>query len=393
MQYIDAFVLEWGNLLLRWLHIIASMAWIGSSFFFMHLDASLKKHPDIEKGGVAWQVHGGGFYEMKKYMVAPSLMPEHLTWHKWQSYWTWISGFFLLCWMYYAQSTLYLIDPAIRDLSPVAAPLVGLTGLALGWIVYDVLCKSPLGKNDGWLSVLVFIYVVVTAFVFSKLFSPRGALIHTGAVMATMMTANVFLRIIPNTRKSVANLEKGLAPDPAWGKEAKTRSTHNNYLTLPVIFLMITNHYPLTSSSPEFVPVLVALVMVAGGIIRYFYNVWHAEKPPVWWAWLIAFIALLIAASLSVHFASYKRVTAASAQVPVHVADIIQSRCSMCHAQEPVWQGILIAPKGVVLENPADIHREKTSIRLHSVISHNMPPNNITGLTLEERRVLAAWVK
>jgi uncharacterized membrane protein len=393
MEFFDLYLAEWGNLFLRWLHIIAAMAWIGSSFFFMHLDASLKKDPEIEKGGAAWQVHGGGFYQMKKYMVAPAVMPEHLTWHKWQSYWTWISGFFLLCWMYYAQASLYLVDPSVMKLTGVQASLAGLSGLVIGWLVYDGLCKSPLGKHEAALAIVGFLYVVMTSYVFSKLFSPRGALIHTGAVMATMMTANVFIRIIPNTRKSVAALTRGEATDPAWGKEAKQRSTHNNYITLPVVFMMITNHYPLTTASSDFIPVLTALVLLAGGLIRHFYNVWHAEKPPIWWAIGLAVLALGFAAFLSVKYAPVNKQMASLEKPPVAVADIILSRCSMCHMSEPVYEGIKMPPKGVLLDSDHAILQQKEAIKLHSVVTHNMPPNNITELTKDERRVLAEWVK
>ena len=236
-----------GSALLRWLHVTAAIAWIGGSFFFMHLDASLRKKAgdDPALAGVSWQVHGGGFYQMNKYMLAPAALPEHLIWHKWQSYWTWMSGFALLCWVYYGQSTLFLIDPAVMPLEPWQAAAIGIAALALGWIVYDFLCRSPLAKNEPLLALVGFGYVVATSWVFTLVFSGRGALIHTGALMATMMTANVFFIIMPNQRKSVAALLAGQKPDPKWVKSSKMRSTHNNYITLPVLFLMLSSHYPL----------------------------------------------------------------------------------------------------------------------------------------------------
>ena len=194
--------------------------------------------------GISWQVHGGGFYEMSKYTLAPPSLPEDLIWHKWQSYWTWISGFTLLCWVYYGQSSFFLIDPSVMALQPWQAALIGVASLALGWVVYDLICKSPLARNDATLLGAVFVYVVATSYVYTLVFSPRGALIHTGALMATMMTANVAMIIMPNQRKSIARLLKGESPDPKWGKEAKQRSTHNNYITLPVLFMMLSNHYP-----------------------------------------------------------------------------------------------------------------------------------------------------
>ena len=245
MGALETFGWEWGSALLRWLHVTAAIAWIGGSFFFMHLDASLRKKagddPAVE--GTSWQVHGGGFYEMKKYLLAPAALPEHLIWHKWQSYWTWMSGFALLCWVYYGQSSLFLIDPAIMPLEPWQAALIGIVALALGWLVYDFLCRSPLAANEPLLALVGFGYVVATSWVFTLVFSGRGALIHTGALMATIMTANVFFIIMPNQRKSIAALQAGQTPDPTWGKSSKIRSTHNNYITLPVLFLMLSSHY------------------------------------------------------------------------------------------------------------------------------------------------------
>ena len=395
-------IMEWGSAALRWLHVIAAMAWIGSSFFFMHLDAGLRPHPEIPagKGGAAWQVHGGGFYEMKKYLVAPASLPPELTWHKWQSYTTWLSGFFLLGWIYYAQSSLYLIDPAVRVLSPGMAAAIGIGSLVAGWFVYDLLCKSPLGRNETLLAVLGFGYVVAMSAFYAQVFSGRGALIHTGALMATVMSGNVFRIIIPNQKKVIAALLAGQAPDPAYGKQAKQRSVHNNYLTLPVVLLMISNHYPLTHTA-SVMPVFVALITVAGALIRHFFNGWHADhgKAP-WWCWGAATLALLLAAWLSwqaapgrqAWLAAETQVAAASPAITEQAMQIVQSRCSMCHASQPLWDGISAAPKNVRLAEEADIRREAKAIGLHAVITHAMPPNNITEITPEERAALALWL-
>ncbi len=409
MPGLDAYLMEWIGMLARWLHVIAGMAWIGSSFFFMHLDASLRATPDMppEKGKHAWQVHGGGFYEMKKWLVAPARMPAELTWHKWQSYWTWISGFFLLCWVYYAQATLYLIDPAVMPLSTLQASAIGIAGLAGGWVVYDLLCKSPLGKSDNGLALAGFGYVVLMSFVFSQLFSGRGALIHTGALMATIMTANVFLVIIPNQKIVVADLIAGRTPDPKYGRMGKQRSTHNNYITLPVVFLMLANHYPVTYANNAVIPLIVALVIVAGALIRHFYNVRHgnhAQSP--WWCWLVAALAIWTAFYVAMASSPGGRErlglapaiprTASLAGLtlpPEHVTNIVNGRCAMCHAPEPVWPGIQIAPKGVWLDSPQNIALQASAIRLHAVLTHAMPPNNLTGMTLEERRAVAAWLR
>lgn len=399
----DFFLHEWIGALLRWLHVIAGMAWIGSSFFFMHLDATLRAHPDIPagKGGAGWQVHGGGFYEMKKFLVAPASLPAELTWHKWQSYATWLSGFFLLGWVYYAQSSLFLIDPAVRELSPLGASAIGIGSLLGGWLFYDILCKSRLGENETLLAGLGFAFVIGMSWAFSQVFSGRGALIHTGALMATFMSGNVFRIIIPNQKKVIAALLAGKAPDPALGKQAKQRSVHNNYLTLPVVFMMLSNHYPLTQTSAT-LPLLVALITFAGAIIRHFFNHWHADhaKAPYWY-WLAAAVAIALAAWLSWQSAPGRlaldeaRRVIARGEAPVKlseaVEEVVLTRCSMCHAAEPVWEGIPAPPKGVRLDAPALLRANASTMALHAVLTHAMPPNNITEISPQERQILALW--
>jgi len=406
---LDAYLLEWGSLLLRWLHVIAGIAWIGSSFFFMHLDASIRPAPDIPagKGGHAWQVHGGGFYEMKKYLVAPSFMPAELTWHKWQAYWTWFSGFFLLVWIYYAQSSLYLIDPAVMILPAWQAAGIGVGSLVLGWAVYDALCRSPLAKNEVLLAVGGFGFVVLMAWLYAQVFSGRGAMIHIGALMATMMAGNVLMVIIPNQRKVVADLIAGRVPDAKYGKIGKQRSTHNNYITLPVVFMMLANHYPVTYANNAVIPVITALVIVAGAIIRHFYNVRHFDhaKSP-WWAWAVAAVAMLLAFYVAMASSPGGRDRLGLAQLdekriqlaglalpPAHVTDIITGRCAMCHAPEPGWTGIQIAPKGVMLHTPERIALQRDAIRMQAVLTHAMPPNNLSEMTLAERRAVAEWLR
>jgi uncharacterized membrane protein len=419
MGALEAYAWEWGSALIRWLHVTAAIAWIGGSFFFMHLDASLRKRAgdDPALAGVSWQVHGGGFYQMSKYVLAPAALPEELIWHKWQSYWTWMSGFALLCWVYYGQSTYFLIDPAVMPLEPWQAALIGIAALALGWIVYDLLCRSPIGNNEPLLALVGFGYVVLTSWVFTQFFSGRGALIHTGALMATMMTGNVFFVIMPNQRKSVAALIAGQKPDRKWVKTSKTRSTHNNYITLPVIFLMLSNHYPMTFSNPKVIPYLVTCVIVAGALVRFFYNSWHADhaKAP-WWAWAAAAAAILCAFFLAAgaspgmrellaartspglrEMIGLNELPAAAAQAaepkaPQDVVEIVTNRCSMCHAAAPM-EDIGEAPKGVLLDTPEHIARFAPAIRMQAVLTHAMPPNNFTQMTDEERAVLARWLK
>lgn len=407
MGAVEAFAWEWGSALIRWLHVTAAIAWIGASFFFMHLDASLRKRSGESAAiaGTSWQVHGGGFYQMSKYTLAPAALPDDLIWHKWQSYWTWISGFTLLCWIYYGQSTLFLIDPAVIALQPWQAAAIGIGALALGWIVYDLLCRSPLGDNEPLLALVGFGYVVLTSWVFTLFFSGRGAMIHTGALMATAMTANVFFIIMPNQRKSVAALLKGEQPDPKWVKTSKIRSTHNNYITLPVLFMMLSSHYPMTYADSRTIPAVVVFVIVSGAMVRYFYNVWHLDHARApWWAWAVAALAMIGAFFVSAYGSPNMRALLGAADLPAktaradepkapaEVVDIVMTRCMMCHAPQPMeWIGD--APKGVVLDTPEHIARFAPEIALQAVLTHAMPPNNFSEMTNEERAVLARWLK
>lgn len=383
---------EWINTVARWLHVITAVAWIGSSFYFIHLDASLKRREGAPPGtaGDAWQIHGGGFYHMTKYMVVPPHMPDDLTWFKWESYATWMSGFFLMVVLYYRGADLFLIDQDVMTLAPWQAVGLSVALLLLGWKGYDSLCKSPLGRNDVALAVTGFVLLVATAWAMTRVFSGRGAMLQMGALMGTMMAANVFMLIIPNQRKTVAALLRGEAADPALGKQAKQRSLHNNYLTLPVIFLMISNHYPLVTST-RYNWVIVALVLVVGAAIRHFFNSQHAGKPSPWWTWGVAVAGMLIAVWLS-GFGPEKTVKVGALPVTTaQVEEIVLSRCSMCHAENPVWDGIAAPPRGVVLDTPAAIRRHAEQIRVQAGLSRAMPPANVTGITPDERAVLAAW--
>ncbi len=399
----DPMLHEWGGLLIRWVHVIAAIAWIGASFYFMHLDASLRPIKDVPRsqGGAAWEVHGGGFYQVRKYLVAPEAMPDHLIWHKWQSYSTWLSGFALLCWVYYLQADLYLIDPAVRAISPATGAAIGIGGLALGWLIYDGLNRSPLAQRPLMLSAAVFAVLMAFAYGFQQVFSGRAAMLHTGAVIATWMTANVFLVIMPNQRKAIAELIAGRQPDPRWGKQAKNRSSHNNYLTLPGLFTMLSGHYPLTWSTP-YAWIIFGLIVVAGGVVRHFYNVRHAGGGDPWWTWGVAAGCVVLAAGISLASspAGLERLESAAsasairiaARPPDAVVSIVATRCSVCHAAEPVWDGIAIAPKGVLLDTPEHVGRFAAAIRVQAVLTHAMPPNNITAMQAGERRELARWL-
>jgi uncharacterized membrane protein len=389
---------EWAEMAVRWLHVIAGIAWIGSSFYFIALDLSLKQRAGLPEGagGEAWQVHGGGFYNMVKYLVAPARMPDELTWFKWEAYTTWLSGMALLALVYYLQAELFVIDAAVMDLAPWAAVAISLGGLALGWIIYDLLCRSPLGRSDTVLAGVGFVFLVALAFGFTLVFSGRGMTMQLGALIGTMMVANVFLVIIPNQKKVVADLIAGRTPDPKLGAQAKQRSLHNNYLTLPVIFTMIANHYPLAFAS-RWNWAILAIVLVIGALIRHFFNVKHKGGREPWWTWGAAALGLA-----AIVWLSAQPVTSAAeaalppaietAELGLEVENVVLSRCAMCHAAEPLWEGLAVPPKGVLLETPAQIRAQARAIDMQAVRSHAMPPGNVTFIEDSERQLLAAWL-
>jgi len=394
---------DWLGFAIRWVHVITGIAWIGSSFYFIALDLGLRKSDHLADGvdGEAWQVHGGGFYRMQKYLVAPPELPSHLTWFKWESYATWLSGFALLAIVYYLGAELFLIDRSVLDIPVWGAVLISIAGLSAGWIFYDLLCRSALGKNDTALLAILFVFIVAAGWGFTQVFSGRGAFVHIGALIATIMTANVFFVIIPNQKIVVADLIAGRSPDQKLGAQAKQRSLHNNYLTLPVLFLMISAHYPLAFAT-RWNWVIAALVLVIGAVIRHFFNSMHAGKGKPWWVWGLAGALFAVIVWLSTFFDQRRDVDEASMAGPDAVTtpspafqaarDVVATRCSMCHAREPLWAGLLVAPKGVLLESDGDIARQARAIELQAVRSRAMPPGNITQMTPEERQVLAAWL-
>ena len=391
-------LIDWAELLIRWLHVIAGIAWIGSSFYFVHLDLSLKQReglPDRAHGD-AWQVHGGGFYHMVKYLVAPAKMPDELTWFKWEAYATWLSGFALMAVIYYLQAELYLIDTHVLGLVPWQAVLVSLLGLLAGWAIYDGLCRSSLGKDDRALLAVGFVFLVGAAYLFTRSFSARGAFMEIGALIGTIMVANVLMVIIPGQRKVVAALLKGETPDPAFGKRGKQRSLHNNYLTLPVVFVMIGNHYPFVYAT-MWSWVILALIIVIGVLLRHFYNSRHKGLPSPWWTWGAAAACVIAAIWLSTQGPSAPaRVELPAAGTKVALDDafnVVAGRCSMCHAAEPQWPGVHRPPKGLVLETPEQVEAHARLIAANAVWSSAMPPGNVTEIGDDERGLLAAWLK
>jgi uncharacterized membrane protein len=381
-----AYLAEWIELLLRWFHVVAGIAWIGESFYFVMLDRSLT--PVVNRPGVAgelWSVHGGGFYHAQKYTVAPAILPEHLHWSKWKSYATWLSGFSLFCALYLLQPGLYLIDPSVATLSPLTADALALLFLLAGWLVYDRLCVA-LGGNERLLGAAVAAYVVATAWLATHVFSGRAAFLIEGATLATIMSANVFFVIIPGQRTMVADLMRSAVPDPRPGQLGRQRSVHNTYFTLPVVFTMISNHYAMTYSASASWAVL-ALIMAAGALTRQFFVLWHSGMR----AWQLPVAGAVCVAAAMIWLQPAPAIRSASA-APVSLATIVPivaHRCAPCHAAHPTLMAS--APAGVMLDTPNRIIANAPRIMQQAVQLRAMPLGNITKITDQERALLGAW--
>lgn len=405
-MYDIAILWDWIAFSVRWLHVITAMAWIGASFYFIALDLMLKPNPALPNGaaGEEWEVHGGGFYHTTKYMVAPAAMPEHLTWHKWQSYWTWLSGAALLMIVYWVGGELYLLDPTKADLALWQGILISAGSLTIGWLAYDAMCKSKLADTPTILMLLLFVILVVMSWGYNQIFTGRAALLHLGAFTATIMTANVFFQIMPNQRIVVQDLKEGRTPDAKYGKIAKVRSTHNNYLTLPVVFLMLSNHYPLAFGT-EYAWIIASLIFLTGVTIRHYFNTMHKTGMGPHWTWAVTVLLMIAIAWLSTvpgHdtwedaearvLTPYEQQYASAAGFE-DAFKTVRGNCSMCHAREPVWGNLQWAPKGVFLETESDVARHASAIYLQAGLSHAMPPPNAVQMSDDARNIIVAWVR
>ena len=388
----DVFLGEWVNLLLRWFHMIVGIGWIGTSFYFMALDYSLDTDERKSKGvyGTAWEVHGGGFYHVEKFTVAPPHLPAHLHWFKWDAYLTWMTGFGLLIVQYYLHAKSYLIDPAVMPLEPWQAVAISIASLLAGWAVYEALCRSPLGKNTVVLGALVFALILGASVLYTKVFSARGAFLHVGAFVGTIMAFNVFMIIIPNQRKMVAQLLKGEVPDARYGQIGKQRSTHNNYLTLPVLVMMVSPHYPFLSAHPQSW-LVVALIIVAGALIRHYIN--RIDAGDDWnafgWAAPVAAFALICAIWVT---APRAPAAGSAAVTDADVLALTAKHCTMCHAAKPTHESFQEPPKNVTLETIGQIRKYAPLILTQAVQNKAMPLGNESGMTDAERAKLGAWI-
>jgi uncharacterized membrane protein len=388
----------WSEMIVRWVHVIAGVAWIGSSFYFIALDLSLKPGKELPKeaNGQAWQVHGGGFYNMVKYLVAPKKMPEELTWFKWEAYSTWISGMALMSLVYYGSASLYMIDLEVLDITQLQAVFLSLGGIVIGWIIYDGLCRSPLGKNDLILALAGLVFLVLLSFIYTQVFSHRGAFMQMGVTIGTMMVANVAMVIIPGQKKVVQALKAGDDPNPIYGVRGKQRSLHNNYLTLPVIFVMIGGHYPIIFAT-EYSWLILGLILIIGALIRHFFNTKHKGLPAPYWTWLVASLLAVCSVLLSYAGAPNNNVYEVSnlnmTKEEIHktAVELVIERCSSCHAREPLWEGLAFAPKGIHLETEEEVLKMANEIYWQSAASWAMPPGNIIWLEDEERVLLSEW--
>ncbi|MDD1792300.1 urate hydroxylase PuuD [Enterovibrio makurazakiensis] len=402
----DPYITEWLNLAVRWMHMITGVAWIGASFYFVWLENNLnRQNPRDGLSGDLWAIHGGGIYHLEKYKLAPEKMPETLHWFKWEAYFTWITGMTLLFIVFYANADIYLVKPG-SEFGASTTVMIGIASLVAGWFIYDLLCDSPLGKKPMLLGMALFAGLVFAAWALSLVFSGRGAYIHVGAIIGTIMVGNVFRVIMPGQRALVKAIEENREPDASLPAKALLRSRHNNYLTLPVLFIMISNHFPSTYGH-EFNWAVLAGVSLLSVLVRHYFNTRHGSQKYAWTLPAAALGMICLAyvsapsnstpsADLHAHTESMPADPATlspTMQVFVQVDTIIKARCTACHSQSPSHPAFAVAPAGVMLDTPEQIQREAMRIVAQSVDTTIMPLGNLTQMTQEERDVLGQWAK
>ncbi|NIR31918.1 MAG: urate hydroxylase PuuD [Gammaproteobacteria bacterium] len=387
----DPIVSEWLGLVVRWVHVISGIAWVGASFYFNWLLNHLRAPAttDHHALGELWAIHAGGFFHVQKRTIAPGALPAPLHWFKWEAYWTWISGFVLLVLVYYLGAEVYLIDRQVADIGVGIAVTIGIGTLALGWLVYDLLWRSPLAERPRLAGAVSFALVVALAWGLDQVFSGRGAYMHVGALLGTLMAGNVFRIIMPAQRELVAATREGREQDRRLAAFAEQRSLHNNYMTLPVLFVMISNHYPSTYSH-ELNWVVLAVLFAAGTAVRHYFNVRHRRGN---WrsAWLLGAPAVAVAA-LAYVTAPAPRGAGSEPVAFEAVQSIIEARCVSCHSAHPTSELVLSPPKGVTFDTPEQIRAQAVQIQAQAIASTAMPPGNLTGMADAERQLLARWI-
>jgi len=377
---------DWLSLSLRWLHIIAGAAWIGTSFYFNWVNNTVRAPEKQEEGvgGELWSIHGGHVYRVVKYMVPPSKIPGTLHWFKWEAYTTWLSGFALLAVVYYLNPTTYLIDSTVKVIDPWVAVAIGVGTLTGGWLFYHYLCKSPLGRKPVPIGIIVFLFIGGIAYFLTQSFGSRAAYIHVGALIGTIMAANVFFVIIPKQHVMVEAMAEG-KPDADASIDGAIRSRHNNYFTLPVLFIMVSNHYPFTFGH-EWNWAILAGISIVGAVVRHWFNLRGMGQKNVWIlpAGAIGMVALALV-TIPKSYADFREVEF------VEVRGIIEERCLPCHSETPTNEAFPTAPQGVMFDTPDQIGSLSPRINSVAVVSRTMPLGNMTNITEEEREVLGAW--
>lgn len=388
----SAFIADWLNLLFRWAHLVAGIAWIGTSFYFISLDLALRKRETMPEGvsGTAWEVHGGGFYHVQKYLVAPSALPQDLIWFKWEAYLTFLTGMALMVVQFYWNAGSWMIDPGKLALQPWQAIAISLASLLAGWFAYDGLCRSALGRSPALLAGLVFVGLLAAAYGYLAVFSGRSAMVHLGALIGTIMAVNVFALIIPGQKKITAALTAGRAPDPALGARAKQRSVHNTYLTLPVLVFMVSGHYPILIGHPQ-AWLLAGLIIVGGAAARHLLMRHEAGDPLSKIAWTLPVIAVALLAALWLTAPAERQASGAVA-ADADVLAIVQQHCAVCHSADPPHEGFTEPPADLVIESLEDVRQHGEMIDQFAVRTEIMPLGNETGMTETERQTLGAWI-
>ncbi|NKB22747.1 MAG: hypothetical protein GKS01_19835 [Alphaproteobacteria bacterium] len=391
----ETIFLDWLALILRWTHIIVGIAWIGSSFYFMWMDSHLEEptEPDEEVEGQLWMVHSGGFYRVDKIMVAPKIMPNNLHWFKWEAWWTGVTGVLLLAVVYYLGSAAFLIDSDVADITKLEAVGIGVATLVVGWFLYDGMYMSEWGNKYTKVSGAIgFLGLCVVAFGLSQVLSGRAAYVHVGALIGIIMVLNVWVRIIPGQNNLVNARKNGEEPDPSYGVRAKQRSVHNNYLTLPVVFVMISSHYPMTFGHEHSWAILIALFVI-GALVRHWFNLRNSGSDAIWPVPVAIVAIIMLAGYVSVPgFTSGEEEGLKRKVAVAEVQAIVKTRCTSCHSAKPTYPGIEKPPKNIKFETEADIRKHAAQIQKTTVTTNTMPLGNATKMTKEERLAIGHWI-
>ena len=395
LSSISPFLLDWLNLIVRWIHVIVGIAWIGTSFYFNWLDSRLDREIDSENiEGELWSVHSGGFYNINKLKGPPKKFPKELHWFKWEAYATWISGFVLLIIVYYLNAEGLMIDKNVNDISPLTAIIISLIFLVGSWFLYDFLCEAKLVNHTALFTIICFFISVVVCYLLTKIYGSRAAYIHVGASLGTIMALNVFRVIIPSQKNMVNAALNNQKPNLSMGINAKRRSIHNNYITLPVLFIMISAHYPFTYGH-KYNWLILASISIIGVLVRHYFNLRNKKqyKPWILPVAAVGMLILIFYTTLPRIFSNQKNLTSSLEQISfIEINNIIKYRCGVCHTKNPTFEGFEDPPLGIVFDTPDDILKNIDKIKSQVIDSDIMPPGNLTGITETEKVKINLWI-